>query len=99
MNYYQQGDCLIKPITEIAGDVQVNRNVLIEGEHTGHAHRVTEGQFEIYMQAQKIFLKAITEIGITHEEHKKVVIPPGCYEIDQVREVDPFQNVLRRVQD
>lgn len=99
MTIYQQGDCLIKPTTEIVGVFVKDRNVLIEGEHTGHAHRVTEGQFEIYAQMQRIFLKAITQCRITHEEHNPITIPPGVYEIDRVREYDPFEKVIQRVRD
>ncbi len=100
MKYYQQGDCLIKPIKAIPSDtLKQDRTFLIEGEHTGHAHRVTEGEFEISTQMQRIFLRAITECKISHEEHKAFVVPPGTYEIDQVREYDPFQEAVRRVQD
>lgn len=99
MNYWQQGDCLIKPTNKIGGTFDKKRNVLIEGEHTGHAHRVTEGHFEIYTEMQQIFLKAISECKITHEEHNPITIPPGIYEIDQVREYDPFQKAIERVRD
>ena len=99
MEYYQQGDCLIKPAKIPNKANKKRRNVLIEGELTGHVHRVTEGQFEIMIEAQKIFLKAITECKVTHEEHREIVIPPGEYEIDRVREADPFQNAVRSVMD
>mgnify|MGYP001571331196 CR=1 FL=1 len=101
MIYHQQGDCLIKPIEKIPDRVEkvLQRNILIEGEHTGNAHRVTEGEFELFIEAEKIFLRAITGCKVTHEEHQEIVIAPGDYEIDRVREVDPFENAIRRVRD
>ena len=100
MNYLQQGDCLIKPgkiPTEAV--VQKKRNVLIEGEHTGHAHRIVDGDYEVLVHLQKIYLRAVTECKLAHEEHKSFIIPPGEYEIDQVREYDHLADLERKVVD
>lgn len=98
MKYLQQGDVLLKPINKATGEKK-NTNVLQEGEHTGHAHRITKGEFEIFVEAEKIYLKAITECLLTHEEHNPIEIAPGDYEIDIVREYEHFSEEARRVRD
>lgn len=99
MKWFQQGDCLIKPTHKVLGRRNDRRNILIEGEHTGHAHRVTEGEFEIYTLSNRIILNCITQCLVTHEEHKAISLAPGVYEIDQVLEYDHLRGEVRAVND
>lgn len=39
------------------------------------------------------------EVYLKHQEHKTVIIAPGTYRIGIVREVDPFSDEVRKVQD
>lgn len=99
MKYLQQGDCLLKPIQTCDFKTRKQDNVLLAGEATGHYHRVTEGDFDLYQEANRIVLNAITSCTVTHEEHKPITIPPGIYEVDQVREFDHLEKTMRRVID
>ena len=38
-------------------------------------------------------------VKVKHEEHKSFTIMPGSYEIDRVKEFDPWEEEIRRVQD
>lgn len=97
MKYYQQGDCLIKPCV-VSGELKKG-NTLVEGEHTGHAHRVTAGDFELYEKDGTVYLKAKTECTVTHEEHHAQTVAPGEYRVDIVKEYDPYAKAIERVRD
>lgn len=102
--YYQQGDVLIKRIEKLPDDVkgvkqEGSRVILAEGEHTGHAHAISSPNAHLFEWNEKLYLEATTEVEIKHEEHKTVIIPPGIYEIDRVREYDHFEEVARVVWD
>jgi Na+-transporting NADH:ubiquinone oxidoreductase subunit NqrA len=84
--------------------------VIQEGEVTGHAHRITEGDAAILEQYAKSwqgemqatgsrFLDVQKTATVSHEEHKPVVLAPGLYEILQAREFDYAANLGRRVVD
>lgn len=99
--YFQQGDCLIKPIAEIPIEAQeVKERVLVEGEHTGHAHRVARNAAAAVLIAGAMrYLRVDADTPIEHEEHKTIILPPGTYRIDQVQEYDHFKEEVRAVMD
>jgi hypothetical protein len=99
--YYQQGDCLIKRIDVIpAGAKETDRSVLVEGEHTGHAHRLARNASAVIMVLGAVqYLRVYSDTPVEHEEHDTQIIPPGDYQIDQVREFDHFAEEARRVMD
>lgn len=102
MNYRQQGDVLFKPVANIPKECKaINTNVVQEGELTGHAHRLYDGDFEIlqHPETKQKFLRIVKETEIRHEEHKAFKLPPGEYYIDIVREVDHFEKLTRQVAD
>jgi len=101
--YFQHGDVLIKITDEIPADAKpVDGNVLQEGEHTGHAHRM-QGNLQDYQifetKSKQKFLRLVKTVSLLHEEHHEIKIPPGDYKIDIVKEYDPFEKEIRRVQD
>ena len=105
---YQQGDVLIFTAGEIPADVKPVKAsergfVLAEGEATGHAHTIdTIDLCELFQDnANNLWLEVKTEEGVTvrHQEHKHVTLPKGKYKIGIVREVDPFAEEIRKVQD
>ena len=81
-----------------------SRGVWIElGEHTGNAHTIAPtigGLLEFYMDDDDLYtvVKEAPAV-ITHEEHSPLIIPPGVYKKVIETEYDPFQKVIRRVQD
>lgn len=99
--YFQQGDCLIKPVPEIPAEAkEVKERVLVEGEHTGHAHRVARNAAAAVLIAGAMrYLRVDADTPIEHEEHKTIILPPGTYQIDQVREYSHFDEEARYVRD
>ena len=95
----QQGDVILKKVALIKGE-KLNHLILAEGEHTGHKHKITEGEAELYEYEGTLFLKVISESAtLTHEEHHAQVIEKGDYQISIVKEYDHFSEEARNVQD
>ncbi len=72
------------------------------GEVTGHSHQIVEGECEIWSEEGEVpasEFTAITPCTLGHEEHGPIVIEPGCYDINIQKEVDPFEDEIRRVRD
>ena len=96
MNYYQQGDVLLKAVDKTPkGAKAVKTNLLWKGQN--HHHRV-KGKFKIKKYESTLFL--VSE-GATlfHEEHKDINIPKGTYALDIVQEYDHFLEESRAVID
>ncbi len=86
---YRHGDVLISKVSEVKGK-KLAHLVLAEGEVTGHAHRITAGEAELYESNGVLFLKVVSEHAkLTHEEHKPIDLPKGDYEITIQREYEP----------
>jgi len=106
--YLQQGDVLMFPVKELPEGVEKQpTNVLQEGEHTGHAHRlmfrhddkaIGSGVYQHPMTLKKYF-EVEVPTDLNHEEHKTIQVPPGIYEVRIVREYDHFENEAREVVD
>lgn len=110
---FQQGDVILKTTKVPTGDFEmVEDPILQHGEATGHAHRLqfrhdsirTSGtckQWEILKDKHSPtrYLKVLEPTDLTHEEHKKITIPPGEYEIAIVQEYDHFLEEARQVID
>lgn len=102
MNYLQQGDVLIKPAKIPSDTAATKGNVLQEGEHTGHAHRLHGDGFTVFEhpKTKRKHLRIVKGgVMLRHEEHKAFEVPPGDYEIDIVREYDHFEEETRSVLD
>lgn len=103
--YYEHGDVTIRKIDTLPENVKaiMAKNgffVLAEGETTGHMHRIAQRESVEMMEAQgRVFLRVAQPVDLVHEEHKTMTIDPGIYEIDRVKEYDPFAEEIRRVQD
>lgn len=103
----QQGDVLLRPI-EVAPknckEIKDMRGVVLaEGEATGHYHGIEgcEGVALLEAPDNKRYLVNSTSktVDLKHQEHKTIPVPPGVFEIDQVREYDYFNEIERRVID
>jgi hypothetical protein len=100
--YYQQGDVLLFNDSELPkGLTKLETHVVQEGEHTGHAHRLFEGDYELYenSETKEKFLKVLTPVALRHEEHKQIDLPPDVYRIGIIKEYDHFEEVVRNVLD
>ena len=77
------------------------KHTLAEGEATGHAHTV-EACPEVTFHEDGdgvLYLGVEQPTTITHQEHGPITVEPGTYRIGRVREVDPFTDEVREVQD
>jgi hypothetical protein len=87
---FRQGDVLI-----ISSDTSVTGNklphlTLAEGEVTGHRHRISNGEAELFERDGVLYLKVLSSTALlTHEEHAEVTIPQGNWEIRIQREYVP----------
>jgi len=105
----QHGDVLIFSIDTIPEKVielkaKNGRNILAEGESTGHAHAILENPHVTIFEdkeSNKLYMEITGDdpVDIVHEEHKTQQIKPGKYEIGRVVEIDPFEEEIRNVQD
>lgn len=112
MNIYCHGDVVLfqEKIPKTAS-VSIETNILMKGEHTGHAHRLNIEDFKENKPKQKkfevikdpnsniIYLRVLFPSDLTHEEHKKITLPPGEYRIGQVREKGMFDDMINPVVD
>ena len=104
-NQKQQGDVLFRRVGykenwQGKGITQGKNLVLVEGEHTGHAHVLDcETDAELIREGEKMLLKLTQQATVVHPEHKPVTLEPGIWEIGRVREYDYLSKMVRPVQD
>lgn len=99
--YYRHGDVILEKM-ELPNNLEkTDETVLAYGEVTGHAHRLTGSDFEIYREpaTKRRFLRVVKDTDLTHEEHHTRTIPPGTYEIRPTKEADHIQGIIRIVAD
>lgn len=101
---YRQGDVLIRKVASIPKGVKPieldkGRIVLAYGEVTGHAHAIVDpnAAFVINSETQQRYLECKAPVELKHEEHSKIELPAGNYEIVQQKEYTPMG--LRNVAD
>lgn len=103
----QQGDVLVVRVNALPAGAErtmpdeSGRYVLVRGEHTGHAHWVSDSNgVEVSVTPQgRHFLKVLSVIELYHDTHLPQIILPGLYEVERVREIDPFTMVASSVKD
>jgi hypothetical protein len=85
---YRQGDLLFALCASIPKDATlVSDGVIARGEASGHAHRL-QNQV-LLMAAGVMYIRALQQAMITHEEHGTVMLPPGNYLVKRQREYEP----------
>lgn len=98
----RQGDVLLipskcpqdtKPVESVNG-----RNVLAEGEATGHAHTTPDGATALLESPDgRRYLKVEEVTSLTHQEHEAIELWPQEYEVRRQREYSP--EAIRNVAD
>jgi hypothetical protein len=87
---FRQGDVLITPSDKPVMGTKLLHLTLAEGEVTGHRHRISNGEAELFERDGILYLKVLSPTAIlTHEEHAQVTIPQGNWEIRIQREYVP----------
>lgn len=101
MKQYQHGDVLIQQVRGLPKGAKRRKfnGVLVDGEHTGHAHRIAVKDADVWELDGQIYLEMKSPSPITHEEHKPIDIPEGIYQIGRVKEYDYLQDLERNVID
>jgi hypothetical protein len=104
MPIYRQGDVLLRSIeTFPSGETTpVRRIILAEGEATGHAHVLTcetdeALPIEMIEKAGTLYLRIAEPTPLRHEEHARIMVEPGTYEVKKGREYSP--EAIRNVMD
>ena len=84
----RQGDILIVKIVRVPeGAVKQQNRVLAEGEATGHAHRLDNG--DVYEKGGVLYFRAEEVVHLNHEEHGQITFEPGIYKVVRQREYEP----------
>ena len=103
-DFVQQGDVLIKKINKLPEGLEKiktknNLWIIAEGETTGHYHAIAEKEAIVYEKEGKKYILTEEGFTITHQEHEKIKVEPGLYEIGIVQEYDPFQKTIENIRD
>ncbi len=89
MKPIRQGDVILQPVQLTEGK-KLSHLVLAEGELTGHAHRISEGQAELYEKNGTLYLRVLSPTALlTHEEHNEIKVPQGNWMVRIQREYEP----------
>ena len=100
---YRQGDVLIAAVKRVDGLCEVEREngriVLAHGEVTGYAHAIASMDAALFMDAKTLnrYLDVKAPVVLDHEEHTRIELPSGFYEVKRQREYRP--EGLRQVAD
>lgn len=90
---YRQGDVFLIPVKQLPppSKRQGHREVLAEGEVTGHAHRFTvPGETEVFTVKGQMYVEVLAEAAtLAHEEHGPIALPRGGYLVRIQREYTP----------
>jgi len=87
---YRHGDVLIIPTKKkVQGEPQ-KKAVLALGEVTGHSHQMTSGKSTLFRFKEEMYLRVTSKrAALTHEEHAKIELPAGEYEVVIQRDYIP----------
>jgi hypothetical protein len=97
---WRQGDVLIATIESVPeGATRRSSPVLLEGELTGHAHRIeVPSTAELWECNGQLYMKVIARTTtIVHDEHNPITLDSGTYRVWRQREYSP--KTIRYVSD
>ena len=100
---YRQGDVAIIECKRVAVTSEVEREagriVLAHGEVTGHAHAIASMDATLFMDEATVnrYLDVRAPVTLDHEEHGRIELPIGFYQVVRQREYRP--EGLRQVAD
>ena len=97
--HYRQGDLLFvlqetRPTVTLVPRPEL---VIVEGEATGHAHRLTGG---VVLEAPDgaLYVELLEPARVVHEEHDAISLGPGLWLVVRQREYLP-EKAVRTVRD
>ena len=79
-------------------------SALAYGELSGHLHQVqgvagVDFDLRVNERTKERHLRVVNPVLLKHQEHSPIKLPPGDYKISIQREYDPFEEIIRSVQD
>jgi predicted N-acetyltransferase YhbS len=98
MQPIRQGDVILLSVASPHGTKHLGHRLdhltLVEGEVTGHRHRIVQGNAELYehgYEPEKTrYLRIISPTAtLVHEEHRAMMIPQGDWLVRIQREYEP----------
>ena len=98
----RQGDLKIQKITGKMpkGLIKTDNKVLLEGEVTGHKHKLI-GSVQVYELDNEKYFKVSNKqtAQLVHEEHNTLDLDSGFYKATRQREYSYIENGIRNVLD
>lgn len=93
---FRQGDVIfIKRLKLPKNTCKKGDNVIAHGELTGHKHQ-TSGNADVYVAKDgTLYVDVKDSAAVTHEEHGKIELPSGTYQVRIQREYDPSRDFNR----
>lgn len=89
MQSMRQGDVILQTVQTWKGK-KLPHLTLAEGEVTGHSHRISNGEAELYEENGTLYLRVLSDKAtLIHEEHKAIDIPQGNWMVRIQREYQP----------
>lgn len=105
-NFYRHGDLNFHPINESQEGEVLKHNgnyVLAEGETTGHKHVISVPNVDdmkiTKLSTGEYILSLKKDAEVTHEEHKKIILPKGKYIMRHEREYNYYELSTQQVID
>jgi hypothetical protein len=93
---YRHGDLLVESIDKLPRGAKVKKgNVVLSASHD----HIVEGEAKLYGLEDKVFIKVIGKANMNHEEHKKISLPVGIYQVIRQVEFDHYEQAIRNVED
>lgn len=91
----RQGDVLLvrttmRQATGTPVPAESGRHILMRGEQTGHHHSVDATCATLTRTEEgQMFLTVDELVGLTHQEHATLDVPPGVWQVTRQREYSP----------
>jgi len=89
---WRQGDLFIQPVPALPRTKDLLRHgVLLEGEATGHSHRIENlDTAEVFQDRDNLYVRVVADSArIIHQEHGPITLPRGMYRAWRQREYTP----------
>jgi hypothetical protein len=89
---FRQGDLFIESAETVPdGTTERASGVLLEGELTGHSHRIEDAKSAlVHERLGQMFIEVIGDrAAVVHQEHATILLPRGVYRAWRQREYDP----------
>ncbi len=90
---YRQGDVLLKEVKAFPDKLEKKNKILAYGEVTGHKHQFLDKNTLVFTDKDgQQYVEVLGKSSdLVHEEHAKINIPKGKYEVAIQKEYDPIE--------